>query len=502
MISSPCYYISQYLLDVCGELCAVQISWGGVNQQDVIDVEVSKLESSGNGMEWVRMESAEDQAFFLSDDYAFSCPTNETEIQGGHAYLFRFKRLYSINVKDKSFSVSLSLRNFSGSGSSPFLAMRDLIRLYNTQAKPQHIVSKEKEEIVIENGNEAQAYNLRDLPFDVLELIASKLYLVDYNNFRSVCNTFRLAGPYIKWREASLEFQSETLFPWLTLPGGNSDTSQNFIDPHLGDRYLINVPNGLSNGTVRYSKDGWLLICNSNFMFFYHPFRKRLIELPQQAGHHYYCLGYGLSSSPTLDDSILVGSSFYAIYYLCLRDGIWFECPFPDYFDFQPNNNSPIYFDGAFYFLGKDGKLGVLELNRDQVSWKILRDLKSPCDGFCYNYLLECGGNLLSVFVVDQLVNIYRLNFTTVMDWERVTSLGNHALFVSPSSSFSVTRNSSGMENKVYFHKLYGMDIVYYCLSTNKFYTCGSKEVVADFKNTIEFASSTWIEPKWPRLQS
>ncbi|XVF77492.1 hypothetical protein PTKIN_Ptkin14bG0048700 [Pterospermum kingtungense] len=493
---SPCNNFSRNLLDFCGQLCWVEVSWGGVNEEDIIDIDVLKLELNGNRKKWVKVKSAEDGAFFISDNYAFSCPVNEPELKGGHIYLFQSKRFYKVNFIDKSFSASLPLQNLSEWGNSPFLAMRDLIRLCNQQGKPEYPISK------LEDNNEATVNSLGDLPSDALGFIAKKLYGVDYNNFRLVCHNFRLVAPCIKWSEALLKLQSTSLSPWLVSRRGNSCATHCFMDPHSCSTYLIKIPECLLHGKVRYSKDGWLLICSPSFMLFYHPFTNNVIQLPEGVGArvHNRCWGYGLSSSPTSEDSVLVGNSFDFIYYFCRREGQWIQYHYPDLDGFKSNHNSPIYFDGAFYFLGRDGKVAVFRQNDGQndgqVSWKILEELQSPCDSYCSNYILECGGNLLSVFVADQMVHIYKLNFTDPMTWEKVKSLENHALFVSPSSSFSVIPKMSDMENKVYFCKLYGKDIVYYCLSTDKFYTCGKKEVVADFHNTTEFLHSTWIEPR------
>ncbi|XVF77392.1 hypothetical protein PTKIN_Ptkin14bG0039300 [Pterospermum kingtungense] len=495
--SSPSILRTRSLLDFCGQLCAVEVAWGGgVNHEDVVCAEIWKLEHSGNRMNWTKVKSAEGHAFFISENYAFSCPENEPEIKGGCIYLYENKKFYSVNIEDQSISVSLPLEKLLQQKKSPFLAMHDF-RICNSQAKSKHTNTtseEEGEEIVIEE-NSAQTKGLRELPFDILEWIAKNLYLIDYLNFRSACNTFRRVAPSIKWREASFNLQSQ-LSPWLVFPESNSSAILNFIDPYLGGRYLIKFPEYLLDTQICYSKDGWLLMCNPDLMFFYHPFKKEPIKLSQTSRIHNFSSGYGLSSSPTAPDFILVGSSEFSIYYFCQREGEWNEYEFPD-IDFEPNYNNPVYFDGAFYFLGRNGKLGVFRWDDGQVSWKILTGLESPCKGFSHNYLLECSGNLVSVFVIDQLLYIYKLDFTPAMAWERVTSLGNHALFVSPFSSFSVIPNSSYMENKVYFRKLHGMDIVYYCLGANKFYTCGNREVVADFYNTTEFLFSTWIEPRW-----
>ncbi|PNY01345.1 F-box protein [Trifolium pratense] len=43
-------------------------------------------------------------------------------------------------------------------------------------------------------------------------------------------------------------------------------------------------------------------------------------------------------------------------------------------------------------------KLGVIEATREQISWKVLEDLQAPCSTCFNNFLVECDGNLLSVF--------------------------------------------------------------------------------------------------------
>ncbi|XVF87403.1 hypothetical protein PTKIN_Ptkin18bG0117500 [Pterospermum kingtungense] len=504
---------SDYLLDYFGQPCFVEVLWGGVNQQHLVGINVSKLEFRGDGMDWIKEKSAEGRAFFLSDNCSFSCLVDEPEIDGGCIYLCANNRVYTFNIEDQSVSVSLALENCLRQKTSLFLAMPDLNRICNLRAKSKHTIAKlEEEGIVIEEKGEAQAKSICELSLDILGSIAKHLYLDDYFNFRSVCNTFSKVAPSIKWREASLKLKLPPLSPWLVFPKGNLSAIHTFIDPHFGGRYLIKIPESLLDTQICYSNDGWLLMCNHDLMVFYHPLKLKFIRMSQVSREHKSCFGYGLSSSPTSADCTLVALGFNSIYYICRSgeewnesefEGVWNTYDFPDY-DFEPNHSSPVYFDGAFYFLDRNGKLGVFRLNNGQVSWEILRELEnpwekmeSPGDGFCYSYLSECGGNLLSVFVMDQLVHIYKLNFTSEKAWEKVTSLGNHALFLSPSSSFSVIPSSSDMENKVYFRKLYGVDIVYYCLSTDKFYTCGNKEVVADFNNTTEFIYSTWIEPTW-----
>ncbi|XVF87405.1 hypothetical protein PTKIN_Ptkin18bG0117700 [Pterospermum kingtungense] len=512
---APSNCIKDYLLDYFGQPCYVEVLWGRDNQQHIVGINVSELEIRGDETEWIEVKSAEGRAFFLSENCSFSCLVDEPEINGGCIYLCANNRVYAFNIEDQSVSVSLALENCLRQETSLFLAMPDLNRICNLLAKSKHKVAKLDEEgTVTEENSVAQAKSICELPLDILGSITKHLYLDDYFNFRSACKTFCEAAPSIKWREASLKLKLPPLSPWLVFPKGNLCAVHNFIDPDFGGRYHIKIPESLLDTQIFCSKNGWLLMCNPDLMFFYHPFKEKFIKLSQVSRvQHESCFGYGISSSPTSEDCTLVALGFNSIYYICrsggeLREsefeGVWNTYDFPD-FDFGPNHSNPAYCDGAFYFLDRDGQLGVFKLNDGQVSWEILRELEdpwekmeSPGDCFRHSYLSECGGNLLAIFVMDQLVHIYKLNFTSEKKaWEKVTGLGNHALFVSPSTSFSLIPSSSDMENKIYFRKLYGMDIVYYCLSTDKFYTSGNKEVVADFNNTSEFLFSTWIEPMW-----
>ncbi|XVE50628.1 hypothetical protein DITRI_Ditri01bG0178700 [Diplodiscus trichospermus] len=368
----------QYLLDFCEQLCAVEISWGGVNHQDVIDIQISKLEIRGYRMKWVKSKN------------------------------------------------------------SLYLAMSDF-RFVRLPAKSKHTEAK-VEDIVIEDNDEARAIELYDIPSYILELIAEKLDGADYVNFRYVCNIFRSTDSQINWSGASLKLSSPSLGPWLV-------------------------------------------------------FSEAVIELPQKAGGHRFCFGYGFSSSPSSIDNILVGiKSFTTIHYLCRREGEWKEYMFSNY-DFEPSYNSPIYFDGAFYFIDRKGKLGVFRWNDGKVSWNVLNNLESPCHRFRYNYLVECKGKLLSVYVDDRFVHFYKLIFRKAMAWRKVTTLNNYTLFVSRSSCFSVIPNFSYMENRVYFSNFFRKDIVYYCARQGKFYTSENKEAALDFKKTKQILSGSWIEP-------
>ncbi|WJX26941.1 hypothetical protein P8452_15809 [Trifolium repens] len=66
--------------------------------------------------------------------------------------------------------------------------------------------------------------------------------------------------------------------------------------------------------------------------------------------------------------------------------------------NFPLYNISPAFHNGLFYFLSITGKLGVIEATTEKIRWKVLEELQAPCSSLFNNFLVECDGNLLSVF--------------------------------------------------------------------------------------------------------
>ncbi|XP_022717676.1 uncharacterized protein LOC111276132 [Durio zibethinus] len=345
----------------CGELCVIESTCGAVNFSQALNIEIFRLDSIT--MEWSHVKSSKDRAFFFSTNasYAISCPANESGIEGGFIYFTSGtdRILYSFNIEDKSISTSLPCNNLQEPWSSSFWFMPDLsyvliesslfTNIYssmystaNPKTEVNQIIIKEvkqgeeeEEEIEIEerkgkqilefspDKSEAQVRNLCDLPLDIIASIAENLHLVDYVNFRLVCKTFRLVAPQIQWRQ-TFNLESHSLPPWLMFSGhqGDSRALHTFIDPKLGDRYLMNIPKSIIDFDIRYSKEGWLLMSSKvqgDSMFFYNPFIKKLISVPPQADFEIYH-SFGFSSLPTSPGCIIVGISLWSISYFNFRE--------------------------------------------------------------------------------------------------------------------------------------------------------------------------------------
>lgn len=474
------------------------------------------------------MKSSKDRAFFFSEDapHAISCPANAVSgIEGGFVYYTwgrDKKMLYSFNVEDRSISIRRPCRNFQPSSRSfwfiPYLRTIDekthevnqMISRREEEKQIETETRKGKHNDILKSSSEAEVRNICDLPSNFLALIAAgNLYFLDYMNFRLACKTFSVAAAHIQWRETSLKLQSHSLPPWLMFADrGNGRTLYTLIDPKLGvgGRYLMNIPESIIDFDIRYSKEGWLLMSSKvvgDSMFFYNPFIKKLISVPSKTNQIGPCHSFGFSCSPTSPGCTIVGISGRLLHW---NDGEWHNEWLDDFYPyFTPTHGSPVFFEGAFYFLGQEGNLGVFSYEESddgfRSDWKVLGKYTKRWNSFNHNYLLECEGNLFFAVFVDnsgESIGVFKLNKTTMgMAWRKVSDLGNYMLFVSPSSSFSLIANNLGMENKIYFPKFKGKEIVYYCLRTAKYRTFGTEQVAANFYDTTEYLYSAWIQQRW-----
>ncbi|XVF70671.1 hypothetical protein PTKIN_Ptkin11bG0181200 [Pterospermum kingtungense] len=452
--TSACH--QRYLVESRGQLCVIYITLGGLDFRQVLDIEIFGLDSLT--MEWSQVKSSKDRAFFFSMNsyYAISCAANKSGIEGGFVYFSSGtdKILYFFNIEDRSISIRLPFKNFLPR-TTPFWFKPDS-RSVKKKTEVSQIIRRE----VKRGGEEKQI-------------------------------------------ETSLKLKSRSFHPWLMFADkGNGRALHTFIAPNLGGRHMMNIPESIIDFDIRYSKEGWLLMSSKvegDLMFFYNPSRKNLIPVPPRtlwdANH-----SFGFSRSPTSPAGcIIVGISMGLFSYLNLsRDEQWHQEWRDDDPYFTPTHTSPVYFNEAFYFLGQEGNLGVLwfEESNDELlyHWDILETPTNPCDSFDQSYLLECDGNIFAVSVdnLGEDIGVYKLNKTT-MAWHKVRDIGKYMFFVSSSSSFSMVAKTPGMGNKIYFPKIKGKEIVYYCLRTGKYGSFGSKQEAANFYSTTEYLCSAWI---------
>ncbi|XP_026453280.1 F-box/kelch-repeat protein At1g57790-like [Papaver somniferum] len=376
------------------------------------------------------------------------------------------------------------------------------------------------------SGGELEASKQWDFvdDYDSLEEIARFLHPVDYIHFRLACKQNSIFLPALNRILAATRTSATTyLSPWLiSIFEDDEDTICDVLDPmHDNDKYLMKLSDQLLVGsTIRFSKDGWLLLSNGKKkVFCYNPFTKAMIFLPDFPDN--YVLG-GMSFSwvPTSQDCLVVVISNWCpmggdneISFLVTEpgnsaigwnihrfdyEGFSEEGIAPYMVNFMPCINNPVFYHGAFYCLDYNGILGIFSV-KDTYSWKVLPRSLKQFGSFYPSYLVECDDKLLLVNVGlrGKSVDIYRLD-DSEMVWVKLNSLGKHALFISYASSFSAIAPRSFMVNNIYFPRLQGERILYHSLDTCRYHFVGGNQHYAqDFHNTKERSNCTWIEPRW-----
>ncbi|KAL5056745.1 hypothetical protein RYX36_028349 [Vicia faba] len=460
---------------------------------------------------WKKVKSIKDRMFFISSlDSSFACQATNPEIEGGRIYIALDNKdfVYIYNIEDDSLMMSQSFSNLPKDRSysrwiMPTIGISDTLEDEN--GKAQQIREKE---------NMCGAIHLKEteenfaLPIDIVEVIAKHIVDVfDYLQFRATNKLFHLAAPPLEWRSSSSSM-SRSRFDDLSLSplfgfSENKDKRFTIVHPKHGLKYKYNIK--MTDWEICCSKDGWLLLVAGTKRrgFFFNPFTKQVV-LPALRFSIRNTRCVGLSHRPTSSECVIVDldkpvfSSRLVAYTYIPSERVWgWDKVSFEKIEFPLYNISPALHNGLFYYLSIKGKLAVIEAPRGEIAkWKELVEPQAPCTGFFNSFLVECNGNLLSVFECSsrKWVQVFKLNEST-MRWIKVESLNNHMLFVGNNTSLSTVAKIPGMENKIYFPRFYNQSIVFYCLETNKYHTFENE--VVNFHHVKEHLNSCWIEPRW-----
>ncbi|RAL48566.1 hypothetical protein DM860_005990 [Cuscuta australis] len=298
------------------------------------------------------------------------------------------------------------------------------------------------------------------------------------------------------------------MMPQLTL-SIKHESVYKFLDPSVNcngnNYYFMRMPDSFGSHIIRYCNEGWVLLSKSGSgVNLYNPFKRDIIT-------------YNYSHTRIEDCLFFVGKPPGSMHPICIDfcDGIHVFVSI----NFEPGKDwsrdeltseknfdaamqtSPVLFNDAFYYLDKMGRLGYLEIDLQLVSirWEVLEKPQRPADlkFFSHNFLVECGGELISVFLgrAGKWVYVYKLN-NNHQAWEKVSNLGGYDLYLNPTSSSAMPSLSGG--NRIYFPLLRGTDIVYFSMETGKWHFSGSQQDSSShLYGTRWYPNSCWIKPCW-----
>ncbi|GLT30301.1 hypothetical protein SLA2020_051060 [Shorea laevis] len=350
-----------------------------------------------------------------------------------------------------------------------------------------------------------------NLQVDILSMIKSHLFGADRIWFHAVCKAWNSVPSQVRWLPSPARQPSEvTRFPTLMFSGRNTSVCK-FFNPLLNKTHSIIFPE-LANAQIRFSKGGWLLVTQGNSkIFFFNPFTKEKINLPDLPVQEHKFTEISFSSLPTAPDCIVLAISILClneVKFSCIRRGESCWKTFEECSDtnvYMPCYSNPVFFDGAFHCLSeKRGSLSIFDPTNDEDFWIELKELEKPIrKPVDQCYLTECDGELMALYEghLGRTIDVFKLD-KSAMIWKRVNNLGDMALFLSPRASISAPPSrgvASKMENKVYFPRFKGEDGVFYSLSTGKFHSFDLGYTAENFIGTKQQMHCAWIEPSFEK---
>ncbi|XXG54920.1 hypothetical protein AAC387_Pa03g2687 [Persea americana] len=295
-----------------------------------------------------------------------------------------------------------------------------------------------------------------DLPLHLLELVSSRLCLIDYLNFRRVCST---------WRAAAKQHNPSLDYPLLMTPGRRvgrrvDDECRFFIKASDGKRCVMLLPEFGKRYAYVGCFYGWLLIGDvylRHLLFLMNPFTGARIDLPLwDVTKSVYRAT--LSSPPTEPNCVVIILNYWYsnITFCRIGDNAWTtqECHLE-----KPEE--ALLFRGKFYILCHQLRLPDAECS-SQPKLAMMKLPQGPHHSFtlwkCVPYLVESGDEILLVVKgysrpngpVDRFI-VLQLDLST-SSWLVLESLRDHILFLGENCSVSLQAARLGRRgNLIYF---------------------------------------------------
>ncbi|XP_020238708.1 F-box/kelch-repeat protein At1g57790 [Cajanus cajan] len=210
-----------------------------------------------------------------------------------------------------------------------------------------------------------------DLPHELLSQIASGLGLIEFLSFRGVCKDWYVASSKLSPEPEDKSFRSD---PWFLIYEGEGSEFSLLTDQDHKP-YTISIPE-LVGATCLASKEGWLLVFCCGSLFFFCPFSRAKIELPDCPFNEVTEHVAAFSSAPTSEDCIVAVANRSKecelhLYTICRGQKEW---AMYDYSRRSKFNiiRSALFYQGEIHFL--DGGDGLVTFNSESKTkesrWK------------------------------------------------------------------------------------------------------------------------------------
>ncbi|KAK1620740.1 hypothetical protein QYE76_026257 [Lolium multiflorum] len=447
-----------YVVESSGDLFVVVTEKFGVFLDDSTVTSIAVYRVDLESMMWTRVHNiGHDRAFLVSGHYGFSVP-----VDPGARCLVPQETILPRPTKPwcRAF--------WAVPPSAAVVKETELLR-----SDPLGPEAEENCESIFSLEEEAAtSCNTRpwhDLPLELLELVVSKVSLVDRLRFPAVCKS---------WSMVSNPVEHAKVWPWLMHCSGRDGVCK-FFDPLRCQEYtkwvdtfeMSEIEGEHDRHIFRSSKDGWVAVSTAveiDDIYIINPFTGDIVEVAMLE-RKYHFMGMSWSSiDPASPDCVFFGVDSRhdgkAVGVLTCRhnENDWTEqhleyyegAPFPVAYA------NPVFFNDKFYCLSRMGNLGTLDPTND--TWTILEKPKpihmemklidDDHEGTEFCNLVEVGGELVCVFVrnANEPPQVFKLN-EEEMVWMEVQDIGGSTLFLDFRVSYSMVLPEAGHGNKIYF---------------------------------------------------
>ncbi|XVF56788.1 hypothetical protein PTKIN_Ptkin06aG0148300 [Pterospermum kingtungense] len=279
-------------------------------------------------------------------------------------------------------------------------------------------------------GNQMGCRPWSDLPLDILNLIIRRLPTnIDQIHFRLVCKNWHLAE--LPGYESNIPWLLS--FHWHFDLGDDMAQLISFHIPSRSNRCqitknMVEEELELYGAEICASKYGWLLLQKSDKAYFYNPFSRKAIKLPNMDIDFNRAT---FSSSPISPDCIC-----FAIQSSKSSDKIRFSICSPGNLEwctievdgFNKAVEDVVYSNGNFYCIFSGGILGAFCVA--SCNWSMLTCMEPIIEMQVWSRssFVESNGELLLVFCSTNF-HVYRFDWPE-MGWIEIHKLGNQALFL------------------------------------------------------------------------
>ncbi|KAF0907617.1 hypothetical protein E2562_018418 [Oryza meyeriana var. granulata] len=261
---------------------------------------------------------------------------------------------------------------------------------------------------------------------------------------------------------------------------------------------------------LHFAKNGWLVLSRGNHSFFLvNPFKNspdNAIVLPPE----YHSPLPGSPDFVVVTTESVPSGTVVTIKTWRIGDEDWKEESFENDVPFFMASHNPVFFEGDFYCLDVNARLGVF--NPDTMEWSVLDepdpipmddDGEQLCFEYGYKHLVEWKGELLAFFrdsgAEDGSISLFKLD-RTQMVWSVLDGLKDGIMFWDRKNvvARSAPPGEDHLCNKMFLPNFTesdggGREHAFYCLEKKEYDPC--------FYGLKEPINRIWFEPNLDYLQ-